>query len=295
MCWLIYRLNRLSNNDMTKQTRLTIEPMTNGDVPFAMELADCEGWGHVPCEYERKILLDPEGSFVARIEGAEAGIITTVKYGTYGFLGNLIVQEQHRKEGVGERLMRHAIAYLLSQKVRSIELDGVMAAVSLYRRLGFRDKYLSIRLFRPADENGEITPVKQKQGAASAFALDKRLTGIVRRHLLEGMLEDNPGCLITHGTPVAGYTMVRLRGGGLHAIGPLIAQDRKVADSLLSAVLGAYGDKRLWIGVPEPNYRMVQTLVARGFRYSPPSLRMYFGPRLDYEKYMFGICGPGVG
>lgn len=274
---------------------LLIAPMTRDDVPFAMELADHEGWGHVPCEYERKILLDPVGSFVGRIDGVKAGIITTVRYGTYGFLGNLIVREQYRQDRVGERLMRHAIQYLQTQKVKTIELDGVLAAVSLYRRLGFKDKYLSVRMFRPAGEKREVPAPILKPRAASAFALDKRLTGIVRKHLLEGMLADTPGCLITHGIPVIGYAMVRPRGGGLHAMGPVVAEDRKVAERLLTTILGLYSEKRLWIGVLEPHYRMVQFLVDHGFQYSPPSLRMYSGPRLDYEDHMYGICGPGVG
>ena len=49
------------------------------------------------------------------------------------------------------------------------------------------------------------------------------------------------------------------------------------------------------IGVPELNRRFVDLLLAEGFVYSQPSLRMYFGLRRDYERHVYAIVSPEKG
>lgn len=272
----------------------TITCMQTADIPFAVSLTDHEGWGFFPRDFEIKLKLYSTGSFVARLEGEPVGIISSVEYGKYAFLGNLIVRDGCRGRGIGGLLMQRAIDYLLAEGIRSIELDGVLAAVSLYRRLGFKDKHLSLRFARPP-QNGNGDRDRSRRSTAAILALDRRLTGVSRRSLLKAALLDQSNAVIVQGKPVSAYALIRERAGGFLMIAPLVASGWRQVPGLVDTVVRQHGDQPLWIGVPEPQYRMSQLLVSRGFEYKEPSLRMYFGKRFDYEKHVYGIFGPAVG
>lgn len=271
-----------------------ISTMKMSDIPFAISMTDHEGWGFFPKDFETRIRLYPSGSFVARMGSKLAGIISSVQYGQYAFLGNLIVSSRYRERGVGSALMQHAIDYLLDRGVKSIELDGVLAACSMYRRLGFKDKHLSLRFNRPPQgvtTMQKVIPVSP----SSIVALDRKLTGIARQQLLRAALADDCNALYVHGNPVSAYALVRERAGGFCMVAPLVATSWRQVPPLVDQVLQCDGDRSLWFGVPEPQYRMSQLLTANGFEYMEPSLRMYFGRLLDYEKHIYGIFGPAVG
>jgi GNAT superfamily N-acetyltransferase len=264
------------------------------DIPFAVSLTDIEGWGFFPADFETKLKLYPTGSFVAHVNDEPAGIISAVEYGKYAFLGNLIIAQPFRGHGVGASLMQHAIDYLLSKGVTTIELDGVLSAVSLYRRLGFKDKHYSMRFAR-SPQNHPANPVTAKSPASQILTLDRKLTGVARRRLLDAALRDKRNSLLTLGNPVSAYALIRERAGGFLMVAPVVASNWRQVPGLLSTVIEHFGGRDLWIGVPEPQYRMSQLLVSHGFEYKEPSLRMYYGWRLDYEKHIYGIFGPAVG
>jgi ribosomal protein S18 acetylase RimI-like enzyme len=125
---------------------IDISLMTEADIPFAVEMTTIEGWGHSAADFERLLFLAPEGCFVAGSGGRRLGMITTTRHGDFAFLACLIVREEARRQGIGRQLLRRAISYLESVGVTSMELDGVFKAAPLYRRVGFKDKYLSLRL-----------------------------------------------------------------------------------------------------------------------------------------------------
>jgi len=280
---------------MTRRTdNCTITCMQATDIPFAVSLTDHEGWGFFPRDFQIKLKLYPTGSFVARLEGEPVGIISSVEYGEYAFLGNLIVRDGCRGRGIGGLLMQRAIDYLKDKGIKTIELDGVLAAVPLYRQLGFKDKHLSLRLARPP-QNGNGDRDRSRKSTAAILALDRKLTGVSRRSLLKAALVDESNTLIAQGRPVSAYALIRKRAGGFLMIAPLVAFGWRQVPGLVDTVVRWHGDQPLWIGVPEPQYRMSQLLVSRGFEYKEPSLRMYSGKRLDYEKHVYGIFGPAVG
>jgi ribosomal protein S18 acetylase RimI-like enzyme len=277
------------------EKEIKILEMTPQDIPFALSLTDHEKWGHQEVDFRRRIDLDPRGSFVAILNDEKVGIISSVMHGKYAFLGNLIIRDGFRGEGIGEQLMKHSIHYLLDKKTTSIELDGVLSAVSLYRRLGFRDKYLSMRFMRTPDNSNPPSTTMEKVNGKSIVAFDKRQTGLSRKNFLEGTMIDYPNCSFTIGNPISGYGMIKPRATGTYAIGPIIANDFRSAKILLNQILIKFGDKPLSIGVPEQNHKMSQLLVEKGFQYRQPSLRMFFGKRIDYEKHVYAILGPDVG
>lgn len=270
---------------------LEISVMTgDDDIAFATEMTDVEQWGYLPSDFKRLIEFEPEGCFIGRVDGAPVGIVTSTSYDNFAFIGSLIVKKDSRGGGIGEKLMNTAIDYLTGRGVKTIELDGVFAAASLYRRLGFMDKYLSLRFAREAsDDYGELYPCPPEL-EQDIINFDRQATGLNRGRILSCYFKNKSvSYYAVKEETLRAYALVRKRAGGVFAIGPLVADDRMYAESLLLSLLKKYGTRNLEIGVPALNPEIIDLLLENGFRYNLPSLRMYRGPRVDYERNVYGI------
>lgn len=76
------------------------------------------------------------------------GHIFSICYGRLGWIGLLIVNAEYRRRGIGALLMKKAMDYLLSRKVKTIKLEAVPKVANLYRKLGFVDEFDSLRLIK---------------------------------------------------------------------------------------------------------------------------------------------------
>jgi ribosomal protein S18 acetylase RimI-like enzyme len=308
-----------------------ITPMTGADVRFATDLAQKEEWAYLESDFERLIDFEPDGCLVAWKGKKRVGIVTTTTYEGYAFVGSLIVEPAERGRGLGEELMRRAIGYLRTRSIRTIELDGVFRATSLYRRLGFVDKYLSLRFYGKEDRlwrpcvSGEDSP-SSRSGTSGAdrsnsgtshgpadescgqplpygpddtvrlLEFDRETTGLSRQKVLGRLLEDYAASTIVAGhEQIRGYALVRQRAGGFFSIGPLVALDKDVARMLLGAVMSRYGGQTLAVGVVDANQEAVEMIREAGFKHQTPSLRMFLGDRIDYERSVYGIISPEKG
>ena len=84
---------------MTDQ--LHIRTWTSGDIPFAKRMTDIEQWGNTTADFVRLLKIQPDGCFVALRGEKPVGIITAMLFGSFGFLGSLIVPEEERGQGIG--------------------------------------------------------------------------------------------------------------------------------------------------------------------------------------------------
>lgn len=278
------------------QNMLTISVMTEADAGFATELATVEEWGYLEEDFRRLIYLEPEGCFVARMDGKRVGIVTTTRYGDYAFIGSLIVSAEDRGKGIGEALVSRGVNYLTAHGVRTMELDGVFAAVSLYRRLGFADKYLSLRFEGEGRGSRDEASCYTPEMTEAIVRFDREQTGLSRARVVRKLLTDFRESVWAVGEEgIAGYVIVRRRSDGQFTIGPLVAETRQAADLLLGSVVAGYAGETLTIGVPETNRDAVLMLLENGFQYAEPSLRMYLGERRDYEGGVHGIIAPEKG
>lgn len=277
---------------------MNIRTMTRDDLQFMVVLAREEGWGNGLADYNRLFDFEPEGCFLAEVEGKPVGTITSIIYNHYAFLASLIVDKKERGKGIGEALMKIAMNYVQSKNVAAIELDAVIRAAPLYRRLGFFDKYLSLRLCRPAREF-KNNPKEIKPGQVSIediMKFDMRLTGLDRGRVIKRLYEEFPDGIINIGyETLDGYAAVRPREDGSYFVGPILALESTGFVKLLELVLDKYGRNDVLIGIPELNQEAVEILLNNGFIYRQPSLRMFIGQRLDYEGGTFGIISPEKG
>ena len=273
-----------------------ISPMTEADLAFATKCTDIEKWGYLPDDFRCLMLFQPGGCFVARSKGRRIGIVTTTGYGRYGFIGSLIVLRKYRGAGAGELLMRQAIDHLEDRGVTTMELDGVFEAVSLYRRLGFVDKYHSLRFHRPPQKLRGRSSAARVPRLDELLKYDKGRTSISRGHILEHYYGQGGHWFLAVGAKaISGYALVRPRPDAHVVVGPMVADDLKSCRTLMHAVLAGYGQNAIAMSVPETNREMVDLVRSLGFRSSTPSLRMYRGRRKNYEKHLRAILSPEKG
>ncbi len=278
-----------------------IRLMTVQDVNFATSLTDHEQWGYLPADFGRLMAIEPAGCFIAEVDGEPVGMVTTSSYTDYAFIGSMIVHPDNRGMGFGEALLRHALEYLESKSIRCIELDGTFPAVPLYRRLGFRDKYLSLRFIRPpAPYSGPSVKVSSGGDTASisnsVIQLDRELTGLDRSRLLKQLVADfSKSIYLHHSEAASAYARAYPRAGNFTSVGPIVARDDAAAEYIWNIILNSHHGGPLTIGIPEIRRAAVRMARARGFLYRPPSLRMFRGDRLDYESSIYAIISAEKG
>ena len=270
---------------------IDIKVMTEKDIPFAVSMTDAEKWGYTAEDFKRLIKIEPEGCFLACENGAEIGIVTSTSYEDYGFIGSLIVKNDYRGRNTGEMLMHRAMDHLHHKGVATVELDGVIPALSLYRRLGFKDKYLSLRLKREPYKDNEQAKAKETVFLPDDITrYDSAATGLSRGRLLSSYETEFNRILFTAGNyKLGGYALLRPRAGDTLAIGPLVADSDEMAGVIVKDIVKYHGHRSIVIGVPAHRQEFAAHLLRRGFKYTQPSVRMYLGSRCDYEKKIYAI------
>ena len=277
-----------------------IRIMTENDVDFATKLTNFEKWANSKADFERLIKLNPDGNFVAYEGDNRVGMITSAIFGRLAFIGNLIVPVKYRNRGVGRGLMKHLLKYLSEhKKIETIELDGDFPAIELYRKLGFIDKYFSLRFCRrPAEtENGGVTagivePEKIAEIDNNLITCPK----ISRNKFLSEFAAMHNGQVYVNETDgIGSFSIIRKCFGGYYVIGPTMASNRKNAEQLIKSIVANYSSEVIYAGVPEINRDAVAIMLNNNFYYEQPSLRMYHGKRIDYEKNIYTILSGDVG
>ena len=278
------------------QSMLTISVMTEDDVEFAEYLTHVEKWAYKKNDFKRLIFFEPKGCFVAWKDKEKVGIVTTTTYDDYAFIGTLIVKRDERRKGIGKALMNHAIYYLQKRGMKTVELDGVSAAFSLYKRLGFKDKYLSLRFNVMGGGYDNYSTPYDTSMLEEIIKFDQEKTNISRERIIKKLLKEySDSTFVIKIKNLLAYAVVRPRAGGFFTIGPFIAENEEAAENLLKSIIGKYSNKRLYNGVPEVNSEAIRMVLKYGFKSTEPSLRMYLGERKDYEKHIYGILSPEKG
>ena len=84
--------------------------MTAADVPLGLRLREQAGWNQTEADWRRFLDLQPDGCFVAELDGAAVGTTTTCVFGRVAWVGMVLVAEPARGRGVGAALLGAALA-----------------------------------------------------------------------------------------------------------------------------------------------------------------------------------------
>lgn len=279
---------------------MRIRQMRRDDLDFALALTTAEGWMSTKLDFEEILAHDSEGSFVGECNGKAIGMVCTVPYDRFGFIGNLIVLPKWRERGYGEGLMLHAMDYLDSRGVTIHMLDGVEKAISLYEKLGFQKIAKSLRL-EGRLKGGEMQGVRPitHQDLDRLTEFDSDCFGSRRRVFLETRQENFPGlCFLgEEDNRILGYIMGS-RSGESTRIGPwVVSEGNGTAENLLSSLAQAAQDCLLRVGVLENNHAAGSLLKRKGFREVSFSWRMSTSPEYEWScsPHLYAICCPARG
>jgi len=278
-----------------------LRAMVPEDEGFFMQLMDMVGWGMTTGDYRRMLTFSPDGLFLASLEGEALGMVSTTSYGSIAWIGNLVVLPDSRGLGIGAILMQKAIDYLTEKGAKSIRLDGVPLAIPLYRRLGFKAEYWSLRYTGVGEGNEVImTRPMELEDLDAVVALDKSVFQESRQEAIRYVYRNNPELAFTvwDGDELVGYIMAK-RGKANVKIGPWICKlgYGEEAEELLHSVMNRVQGEDLWVGLPEGNVDGVIIMESNGFKSMQSSLRMCYGDCSVVENVqaIFGLGGPDKG
>jgi len=258
---------------------VVIRRFCRDDIDFALTLTVREGWDSTAPLFHVCLTHDPDGCFIAEIDGRPAGMITTTRYAASAWVGNLIVDGDHRRKGVGAELMSHAMSWLKRHGVRTMRLEGDPMGIGIYRRLGFVDQFESLRFRKDPPHTVAAGEVRRldKSELSEVKELDLRCFGDDRGRLLDMLYGVSQGAYCLHaGGRMDGFALMLPTAAGLR-FGPAIASSGAVAEQLLDSALAAFPDVPIIAGVPSVNAMAAGLFESRGFVRTPSSLRMLLG------------------
>lgn len=276
-----------------------LRPFTTEDVDFAMEMVTAEGWAAHSSWFRQYVEHDPEGGLVAEVDGARAGMVTTVRHAETGWVGNVLVRAEQRRRGLGTHLTRAAVESLERTGLTSIWLEADPDGLGIYKRLGFVDVLTSARFRREAAASAP-SPAEPSTWTDEDLDLvadfDRERFGDDRRRLLALMLDGAVSAYkLSRDGRLVGYLLVRPTLDGVQ-LGPWIADNVAIAEELLLLALKHHRGT-LRVGLPQPNTDGCKLLHRYGFVETDPSYRMVRGEGRGQGRLgtVFGIASGAVG
>ena len=283
----------------------TLRLMDEMDLPCADSLRGLIGWNQTVKDWRQLLLLEPEGCFVAVLDGKLVGTVTTITYGlTLGWIGMMLVHPEHRRHGIATRLMVRALEYLQRKPVRTIKLDATPAGRSLYEKLGFRLESELTRWQRPAQtesvalglRRSETRPLEEQDWLA-AGEIDAAAFGVLRFHFLRGLACRSRQVFVwPKEGQVVGWGMLR-PGANADYLGPVTCLNSDGSVALVSNLLSYVRGRAVFWDVPEDNEPAKAAAKSFGFVPLRPLSRMRCGAECipSNPRAQFAIADPAVG
>lgn len=279
---------------------ITLRVMNDGDIPAGLRLREAAGWNQTEADWRRLLEIEPMGCFVACDGERVFGTVTAVTYeGGFGWIGMLLTDPRSRRQGIGTRLLHHAIAYLKDRGVECVRLDGTPMGHGLYLRHGFVDEYEIQRWQgRPAIGSGAGLPPVRESDLEEICRWDRRIFGADRSRLIASLWAGNPSCsaLARIEGETAGYVLWR-PGARAWYLGPCLADSAGQAELLIREMSSRVPGETVYVDICMENPWARQLFDGLGFQFQRPLARMRLGvlPCPGEPRLVCAIAGPEVG
>jgi GNAT superfamily N-acetyltransferase len=298
--------------------------MTAADVPLGLRLREQAGWNQTEADWRRFLDLQPDGCFVAELDGAAAGTAAAFVFGPVAWVAMVLVEQSLRGRGVGGALMRHALDFLDRQAVRIVRLDATPLGRPLYEKLGFVAEYALLRYggtpgAGPTRQQGNQSPTRERGreellAGASGFdaaaehvlpataahldgivRLDRAVTGADRGPMLRRLFAEAPERwrVAEEAGAVTGYLASR-PGARAWQVGPCLAGPR-AGPALLADAGVRHAGQPVFVDVPA-DHAAASAAEAQGLSVQRSLLRMGRGPAAGEEVgRLWASSGPENG
>ncbi len=280
-------------------TALEIRLLFESDIPAAMQLKEAAGWNQTEGDWRRLLMLEPNGCFAAVKDGRVVGTTTTTTYGVeLAWVGMVLVDPQHRRQGIAARLMSVALEYLRG-KAGTVKLDATALGQPVYERFGFQVESLIERWSGPGNPRRQSDERQTEHDSLSELlALDLLAFNADRSTLIEALVSGAsvPPVLVRDAAgTVSGYALAR-RGTRADYVGPVVAKDPQQVETLVDRLLSRLSGERVYIDFNTECGAGSSLLADRGFVKERDLIRMTAGlPGPKTSSLVVGIAGPEIG
>ena len=115
---------------------LRIDQLTSGDLSAARALSTSVGWNQTDEDWQRLLDLFPETCFSGYLDDELVATSTLATYGgRFGWVGMVLVDADHRRQGYGSAMFEEALEAGLAADLDVIGLDAFEAPASVMNRV----------------------------------------------------------------------------------------------------------------------------------------------------------------
>jgi GNAT superfamily N-acetyltransferase len=264
---------------------LRLRDATVDDLAAVAALRESVGWSvHdwalravIASSWARCVVVEERG-------GTIVGVGSGAAYGPLGFVGNMVVDEAHRRRGIGAHVLQAVLAYLEEAGATRVELFATAAGRPLYERHGFilvgSGTLVSLPRSAGVADTAVAVEAVEFEPVADIVAYDAPRFGGRRGGLLSTMARhaDHPLLVARRDDRIVGYAWVRPEAG---RIGPFVADEPSVAAALLDRAFSLNPEaEALTTNLPMANEPAVAWLKRIGVVLEPWDGRMARGPEI---------------
>lgn len=277
---------------------IRIRVMKAEDREFGLRLSRQVQWNQTEADWLRFMHFEPDGCFLAELDGCAAGTTTTCVFGSVAWIAMVLVDVKLRGQGIGTRLLRYALDYLENRRVLTIRLDATSAGRPVYEKLGFMAEYKLARYegLAPQFTTSKLVTDMAPDAYRDIVEFDRKETGTDREKMLVRLFAEFLQGLrvVRRRSRVEGYAAVR-PGANAIQIGPCLAV-ANAGNLLLSDALNRCRGKTIFVDVPTGNTDAVRFVEAAGLKIQRSFTRMYRGRRIDDNiAALWASSGPEKG
>jgi GNAT superfamily N-acetyltransferase len=278
--------------------QLEIRLLFESDIPAAMRLKEAAGWNQTEDDWRRLLRLEPNGCFCAISDGRLVGTTTTTTYGDeLAWIGMVLVDPEHRRQGIAAKLMSVALDYV-NGKVATVKLDATAMGQPVYERFGFQAESLVERWSGTGNSLHSDVNRIDPDSMDELLVLDQIAFTADRSKLIETLIEGasvSPVLMRDADGAVSGYGFAR-SGTRADYIGPIVAKEPRKVEILMEQLLSQLGDRRVYVDLNKESGASTRLLSARGFVKERDLIRMRAGlPRPKTSPLIIAIAGPEIG
>jgi GNAT superfamily N-acetyltransferase len=293
--------NIILDKAVAEANEARIRLLTAADISQAMRLKEQAGWNQTENDWLRLLEFEPDGCFAAEIGNKLVGTATTTTYGQkLAWIGMVLVDREFRRRKIGTRLMNAALDYLDRLNVKTVKLDATKEGAYVYENLGFEaesiiERWSGITLKTSASNHS----APSISNLSELYEFDSICFGADRSKLIEKLVENAcfaPVVKTAGDGRINGYALIR-QGANADYLGPVIAEDQKIAEILLDEALATIASEPVYVDVNTQFKSFEQILAARGFTKQRELVRMRRGEKNNAatSNAVFAIAGLEIG